>query len=153
MLRSVEGTAELMHLSRHFIALVLIPNIGNIDAIAASTSMAARGKMDLALTLALGSAVQVAICLMPVLVLLCWAMGLPLHLDLQVFETVVLMLAALVVNAVVRTAKSTYLEGILMLGGYLIISLAYTFHTTAQSHSDIDVWATCVCGGDCCQEA
>ena len=81
--------------------------------------------VDFALALGLGSAIQITLGVFPALVLLGWLVGQPLSLDLRVFETLVLFLSALVAGTVVSRARSTYLEGVLLLGAYAIVAMSY----------------------------
>ena len=70
---------------------------------------------------------------LPLLVLLCWAvLRLPLTVDLRSFEAAVLVLSTLVATAVVRRARSTYLEGVLLLGAYCIVAISYLFRSREE---------------------
>ena len=74
---------------------------------------------------------------LPLLVLLCWAvLRLPLTVDLRSFEAAVLVLSTLVATAVVRRARSTYLEGVLLLGAYCIVAITYLFRSREEVRAD-----------------
>lgn len=81
--------------------------------------------MDLAIGVAIGSSMQIALFVTPFLVVLGWIIGQPMTLHFQTFETVVFFLSVLVVNYLIQDGKSNYLEGCMCLGTYIIIALAF----------------------------
>ena len=83
--------------------------------------------MDLALGVALGSSIQIALCVLPVCVLAAWACGQPLSLDFGSFETILLIVAVLVVNSTIAEGSTTWLEGAMLVVSYVIIAVAYFF--------------------------
>jgi len=82
-------------------------------------------KDGLAIGVAIGSSLQIAIFVTPFLVILGWIMGQPMTLHFQSFETVVFFLSVLVVNYLIQDGKSNWLEGAMCLGTYIIIALAF----------------------------
>lgn len=68
--------------------------------------------------------------IVPILVLVCWIIDIPLSLDFHLFETIILLLSSLVVSNVVRQAESTYMEGVLLVASYLIIAVAFKYRGT-----------------------
>eukprot|EP00900_Chrysochromulina_parva_P011931 jgi/Chrpa1/20739/Chrysochromulina_OHIO_Genome00022463-RA len=86
--KAIEGAAAQLGVSPTFVALVLLPIVGNAAESYAAMSIAYRGRMDMALGTALGSALQLSLGIVPLLVLICWgfAPGLPLSLDFHPFE-------------------------------------------------------------------
>jgi len=141
--------------TRHFVALVIIPLVGNVDTLLAATKCALLGNTELALALGVGSAIQVAMGVLPLLVLLCWAvLRLPLTVDLRSFEAAVLVLSTLVATAVVRRARSTYLEGVLLLGAYCIVAISYLFRSREEDElaelAGEGPQLGCECDSPCC---
>jgi Ca2+:H+ antiporter len=86
---AVEGAAEGMGLTPAFVGFVIIPIIGNAAEHSTAVVMAFRLKMDLALAVAQGSSTQIALFVVPVMVLLGWLIGQPLDLDFGLFESAV----------------------------------------------------------------
>ena len=99
-----------------FIGLVLIPIVGNAAEHVTAVIVAYKGKMDLAINVAIGSSMQIALFVTPFLVILGWIIGQPMTLHFQGFETVVFFLSVLVVNYLIQDGKSNYLEGAMCLG-------------------------------------
>lgn len=79
--------------------------------------------MDLAIGVAIGSSMQIALLVTPFLVILGWILGEPMSLQFEIFETVVFFLAVLVTNYLISDGKSNYLEGAMLLGMYIIIGM------------------------------
>lgn len=122
---SIDSIVESSGISKTFIGLVLIPIVGNAAEHVTAVIVAYKDKMDLAINVAIGSSLQIALFVTPFLVLLGWAMGQPMSLQFQGFETVVFFLSVLVVNYLIQDGKSNYLEGAMCLGTYIIIALAF----------------------------
>jgi Ca2+:H+ antiporter len=113
---SIDAIVESAHISKTFVGLILIPIVGNAAEHVTAVVVAYKGKMDLAVNVAIGSSMQIALFVTPFLVLLGWAMGQPMTLHFQGFETVVFFLSVLVVNYLIQDGKSNYLEGCMCIG-------------------------------------
>lgn len=122
---SIDAIVETAHISKTFIGLVLLPIVGNAAEHVTAVIVAYKDKMDLAINVAIGSSMQIALFVTPFLVLLGWAMDRPMTLHFQTFETVVFFLSVLVVNYLIQDGKSNYLEGAMCIGTYIIIALAF----------------------------
>ncbi|KAI0996150.1 Vacuolar calcium ion transporter [Podosphaera aphanis] len=108
---SIDSIVESMHISKTFIGLILIPIVGNAAEHATAVVVALKDKMDLAMGVAIGSSLQIALLVTPSLVILGWIIGQPLSLHFETFETMVFFLSVLVVTYVIQDGKSNYLEG------------------------------------------
>ena len=73
--------------------------------------VAVRDKMDLAMGVAIGSSIQIALLVTPFLVMVGWAIGQPMSLHFETFETTAFAIAVIVVTYTVQDGKSNYLEG------------------------------------------
>lgn len=125
---ALEGFTEALGLSEFFVGLIIIPIVGNAAEHAAAVMFALRDKMDLAVTIALGSTVQVALLVAPVLVVLSFVIGKPMDLVLSNgLELATLVGAVLIGNSVARDGETNWLEGVMLLGVYLIVALAFFF--------------------------
>lgn len=111
-----------------FIGAVVIAIIGNVGEHTSAISMAVKKRMDLSLQISIGSATQIAMFVMPLLVL----MSLPLHhtMDLvfNIFELITIMLAVYVTKTVVEDGETHWLEGAQLLTAYIIIATAFFLH-------------------------
>ncbi|KAI1623803.1 Ca2+:H+ antiporter [Exophiala viscosa] len=122
---SIDAIVEKAHISKTFIGLILIPIVGNAAEHVTAVIVAWKNKMDLAIGVAVGSSLQIAIFVTPFLVILGWIMGKDMTLHFETFETVAFFLASFVVILLIQDGKSNYLEGLLCLGMYTIIGLAF----------------------------
>lgn len=108
---SIDSLVETAHISKTFVGLVLIPIVGNAAEHVTAIVVALKDKMDLAMGVAIGSSMQIALLVTPFLVILGWIIGQPMTLHFETFETVVFFLSVLVVTYVIQDGKSNYLEG------------------------------------------
>lgn len=144
---TLEVTAKAMHLTDLFIGLVLLPIIGNAAEHATAVVMAYKGKTDLALGVALGSSVQIALGVIPALVLIAWVFGSPLTLDFGAFEAIILLVTTLVATSTLDYS-ATWLDGLMLIGAYLVCAIVY-FYAKEVPYEFIRSRA-CICGEDCC---
>ncbi|KAJ0167686.1 Vacuolar calcium ion transporter [Colletotrichum tanaceti] len=126
LVESIDPIVETAHISKNFIGLILIPIVGNAAEHVTAVVVAIRNKMDLAMGVAIGSSIQIALLVTPFLVILGWAvLDKPMTLHFETFETVAFAFSVLVVTYTVQDGKSNYLEGAMLLGLYIIIALAF----------------------------
>lgn len=116
---SIEGIVEKTGMSKTFIGLVLIPIVGNAAEHVTAVVVSYKNKMDLAIGVAIGSSLQIALFVTPFLVILGWIMNVEMTLHFHIFETVSFFISALVVIFLIQDGKSNYLEGGLCLGMYV----------------------------------
>ncbi|KAG9287143.1 hypothetical protein G9A89_001037 [Geosiphon pyriformis] len=125
---SIEGIVESSGLSKTFVGLILLPIVGNAAEHVTAVSVAMKNKMDLAIGVAAGSSMQIALFVTPFLVTLGWVIHQPMTLFFDVFETVILFISVLITNYLIQDGKSNWLEGVLLLSTYAIIGLAFFFY-------------------------
>ena len=122
---SIDPIVVSFGVSKTFIGLILLPLVSNAAEHVTACVVAYKNKMDLAISVALGSSLQIALFVTPLLVILGWIIDQPMTLHFDTFETVVFFLSVLVVNYLVHDGKSNYLEGCMCIGTYFIIALAF----------------------------
>ncbi|KAJ5037162.1 uncharacterized protein L3040_007342 [Drepanopeziza brunnea f. sp. 'multigermtubi'] len=121
-----------------FIGLIILPIVSNAaEHFTAVTVALRRNKMDLAIGVAVGSSIQIALFVTPFVVLLGWCMGQDMSLYFSLFETVSLAAAAFIVNFLVLDGRSNYLEGVLLMAAYAIIAVAAFFYPNADHQSSL----------------
>lgn len=139
---SIDDIVDSGAISKAFIGLILIPIVGNAAEHVTAVVVAVRNKMDLAMGVAIGSSIQIALLVTPFLVIVGWIIGQPMSLhfetckpkpwtcppeytDNYLVETVAFAVSVLVVTYIVQDGKSNYLEGAMLLGLYIIIAVAF----------------------------
>lgn len=123
---SIDSIVEKTGMSKTFIGLVLIPIVGNAAEHVTAVVVAYKDKMDLAIGVAIGSSLQIALFVTPFLVILGWIMDVDMTLHFQTFETVAFFISQLVVTLLIQDGKSNYLEGGMCLGMYVLYIFALT---------------------------
>jgi Ca2+:H+ antiporter len=110
-----------------FLGVIVVAVIGNAAEHSTAVLMAMKNKMDLAINIAVGSSIQVALFVAPVLVFLSYAFGNPMDLRFTPFEVLAVAMAVGVVNLVAQDGESHWMEGVLLLAVYLVIGIAFYF--------------------------
>ena len=108
---SIDALVAKVNVSKTFVGLILLPIVGNAAEHVTAIVVALKDKMDLAIGVAVGSSMQIALLVTPFLVVMGWIIGQPMTLHFETFETVVFFLSVLVVSYVLADGKSNYLEG------------------------------------------
>ncbi|KAF2838674.1 calcium/proton exchanger [Patellaria atrata CBS 101060] len=122
-------TGEGGGISETFVGLILIPIVGNAAEHATAVTVAIKDKMDLAIGVAVGSSMQIALLVLPFTVILGWIMGTEcMSLYFDGFQIAVLFVAVLLVNYLIQDGKSHWLEGVLLIATYIIIAIAAYFY-------------------------
>lgn len=129
---TLEEATEQLGFSALFTGVIVLPVIGNAAEHATAVTVAIKNKMDLSLTVAVGSSLQIALFVAPVLVLAGWLMGQPMDLDFNPFELVAVGVAVLIANSISSDGKSNWLEGTLLLAAYIVLGLAFYFHPVIE---------------------
>lgn len=120
-------------LSKSFIALILIPIIGNAAEHVTSIFVAMNDKMDLALNISIGSSIQIALFCTPLLVIIGWIIDQPMTLQFTILETITLFISIFLNGYLIGDGESNWLEGVLGVALYLIISVAFFFYPDTPS--------------------
>jgi Ca2+:H+ antiporter len=125
---SISDAAKSIGLSEFFIGVIVVAIVGNAAEHWVAVYVAHRNKMDLAVNIAVGSAAQIALFAIPVLVLLSFFIGdFPMPLVLNGFELGGIILAVLIAIHVTNEGESTWFEGFQLLAVYLILAMAFAF--------------------------
>lgn len=128
LIGNLEAATKSMGLSEFFVGIIVIPLVGNAAEHLAAVSFAAKGKMDLVVQIAVGSSLQIALLVAPILVVWSWAVGRPFDLVFHnPLELAGLAAAIIITNSVVRDGETHWLEGAMLLGVYLLLSFAFFY--------------------------
>jgi Ca2+:H+ antiporter len=132
---AIEPTAHELGLSNVFVGVFVVAILGNAAEHATAVSAALKDRMDLSLSIAIGSSVQVALFVAPVLVLASLVIG-PMPLDLAFPAGLVLMvfLSVLIASQISGDGRSDWLKGAQLLAVYLVLGLTYFFMPGLSSH-------------------
>jgi Ca2+:H+ antiporter len=124
---SVEHAATALGLTEVFVGVILVAIVGNAAEHSTAVLVAMRGKMDLAVHIAIGSSLQIALFVAPVLLCASHLFGTPMDLVFTPFEVFSVVLAVLAVNHIASDGECNWMEGVQLLAVYLILGLAFYF--------------------------
>ncbi|KZV53424.1 vacuolar cation/proton exchanger 3-like [Dorcoceras hygrometricum] len=122
---SIEVTSDAWGLSVSFISVILLPIVGNAAEHAGAIIFAFKNKLDISIGLALGSATQIAMFVIPLSVLMSWIMGMDMDLDLNPLETSCLAMSILVTAFTLQDGKSHYLKGLVLVLCYVVMGACF----------------------------
>jgi Ca2+:H+ antiporter len=124
---SVEQAAHAWGMSSVFVGVIVVAIVGNAAEHSTAVLVALKNKMDLAVSIAVGSGIQVALFVAPVLVFASMAMGHehPLDLHFTPLEIVAVAASILILALVAQDGESHWLEGVMLLAVYAILALAF----------------------------
>jgi Ca2+:H+ antiporter len=127
LVHAVGEAGESFGMSKVFMGVVVIAVVGNAAEHSTAVLMAMKGKMDLALGIAMGSSMQIALFVAPLLVLAGHLMGTPLGLEFTVLEVVAIFLSVGAVTLLVLDGRTNWFEGVQLLAIYAILAVAFYF--------------------------
>jgi Ca2+:H+ antiporter len=123
---ALKPAIEALGISQAFAGLVLVAIAGNAVENVVGIRLAAEGKADLAVSVVLNSALQVAVALIPILVLISFAIGTaPFTLAIPPILAVALFLSVLVVTVVTVDGRADVVDGAALVGLYVIIAAIF----------------------------
>jgi Ca2+:H+ antiporter len=124
---SLEAVLEEFPITELFLGVILLPVIGNAAEHATAVTVAMKNKMDLSLSVAMGSTLQIALFVAPVLVLVGAALHQPMDFQFGLIELVAVGVSVWLANSVSSDGQSNWLEGLLLLATYVILAIAVFF--------------------------
>jgi Ca2+:H+ antiporter len=127
LVHAVSAAGESLGLGKVFMGVVVVAVVGNAAEHSTAVVVAAKGKMDLALGIAMGSSMQIALFVAPLLVIVGHLSGHPLGLEFTVMEVVAVFLAVSAVSLLVHDGKTNWFEGVQLLAIYLILAFAFYY--------------------------
>ena len=127
LVHAVAAAGESIGLGKVFMGVIVVAIVGNAAEHSTAVFVAMKGKMDLALGIAMGSSMQIALFVAPVLVIAGHFMGRPLGLEFTILEVVAVMLSVAAVALLIHDGKTNWFEGLQLLAIYTILAIAFYF--------------------------
>ncbi|KAL6615373.1 hypothetical protein ACP70R_037643 [Stipagrostis hirtigluma subsp. patula] len=131
---TIEPASKSWGLSVSFISIILLPIVGNAAEHAGAIIFALKNKLDITLGVALGSATQISMFVVPLSVIVAWIAGIQMDLDFKLLETGSLFVAILVTAFTLQDGTSHYLKGILLLLCYIVIGACFFVTRQPSGH-------------------
>jgi Ca2+:H+ antiporter len=125
---SISDAAKTIGLSEFFIGVIVVAIVGNAAEHWVAVYVAHKNQMDLAVNIAVGSAAQIALFAIPLLVLLSFVIGdFPMPFVLNGFELAGVILAVIIAIHVTDEGETTWFEGLELLAVYVVLGLTFYF--------------------------
>jgi Ca2+:H+ antiporter len=125
----LQETSAHLGLSPLFMGVIVLALVGTISDLFASIAFARANQIEMVVSMCVGSALQIALVIAPVLVLVSWAIGHPMNLVFSSpLDLFAIATSTLLVRAVAADGETTWYEGFLLVGVYVLFALAYYFH-------------------------
>lgn len=124
LVSTIEVTATSLSMSKAFIGIIIIALVGGAPESVAAVAMARKNKLDLTMGIAMGSSIQIALFVTPVLILSSYALSpKPLNLVVGNAGVTLMLLSVIIFSMIVGDGKSHWFKGAQLLGVYLLIAL------------------------------
>ncbi|KAI3994392.1 hypothetical protein MKX01_012649 [Papaver californicum] len=122
---TIEATSSSWGLSVSFISIILLPIVGNAAEHAGAVIFAFKNKLDISLGVALGSATQISMFVVPLTVILAWTLGIEMDLDFNILETGCLGFSILITAFTLQDGTSHYMKGLVLMLCYIVIGACF----------------------------
>lgn len=130
LVSAIEPVVEHMGVSELFIGIIIVPLVGNVAEHIVGVQVALKNKMELSMAISLGSSMQIALFVAPVLVFISMLFGPEMTLFFTMFEVAVLAVSVMLATIISHDGESNWLEGAQLLAVYVIVALGF-FYTGA----------------------
>jgi Ca2+:H+ antiporter len=124
---ALEPAAHQLGLTQVFVGVILVALVGNAAEHSTAVMVAVKNKMDLAYGIAVGSSLQIALLVAPLLVFASYLFGTPLDLIFTPFEVAAVTISVLSVGLVAMDGESNWMEGVMLVGVYVMLAIAFFF--------------------------
>ena len=126
----LNATANALGLTKFFLGVIVLAVIGNAAEFVAAISFARQDKMTTVMGITVGSSIQVALLIAPLLVLISYIIGSPMNLVFaNPLELIAIAAVAFIVNAIALDGETTWFEGVMLIAVYVILGMAFLFVT------------------------
>ncbi|XP_061347146.1 vacuolar cation/proton exchanger 3-like [Gastrolobium bilobum] len=122
---TIEAASDSWGISVSFISIILLPIVGNAAEHAGSIIFAFKNKLDISLGVAMGSATQISMFVVPLSVVVAWVMGIRMDLDFNLLETGCLAFTIIVTAFTLQDGTSHYMKGVVLFLCYLVIAACF----------------------------
>lgn len=124
---AVEAARGALGFTEVFVGVIVVAIIGNAAEHSSAILMAMRNKMDLSLGIALGSSLQIALFVAPILIFASYLFGKPMNLEFTIPEVIAVFVSILIVQQICSDGESNWIEGLQLLSVYAILAILFFF--------------------------
>jgi Ca2+:H+ antiporter len=127
LVESIDGFVVSTGISRTFVGLVILPIVGNAVEHITAVTVAMKNKMDLAMGVAVGSCTQISLFVVPVTVLVGWALNRNMTLNFPKFEISLFIMSVIIVSICLSNPTGNWLLGSLLITTYIMVAVGFFF--------------------------
>lgn len=127
LIYNIKETVENYGLSQEFLGIILIPILGNAGENFSAIVCATKNKVNLSLEIAIGSSIQIALFVTPILMVLAYFIGVEMTLLFTGFQIIMALIAIVMAFIVFQDGKTYWFEGAILIAIYIIVTLAYYY--------------------------
>jgi Ca2+:H+ antiporter len=125
---ALEGTAKSLNLSPFFLGITVLAIVGNAAEYISAVYFARKNRIGLVMGITVGSSIQMALLIAPLLVIASFLMGKPMTLVFATpLELIAITAVAFAVNSIAQDGETNWFEGVLLLGVYIILAMAFYY--------------------------
>lgn len=124
---SIEAARQSLGLTQTFVGVIVVALVGNAAEHTTAVWAALKNKMDLSLNIAVGSSLQIALFVTPMLVFASYAFSRPMDLEFSLPEIVAMAVAIWIAQQISGDGESNWLEGVQLLSVYVIMAILFFF--------------------------
>ncbi|KAL9260477.1 Vacuolar cation/proton exchanger 3-like protein [Drosera capensis] len=136
VVETIEDASSTWGISVCFISIILLPIVGNAAEHAGAVIFAFKNKLDISLAVALGSAAQISMFVVPLCVIIAWIMGIKMDLNFNILETGSLALSIIITSFTLQDGTSHYMKGLVLLLCYIVIGACFFVVKTPLPNTD-----------------
>ncbi len=127
MVEAIEEATAAVGMTEFFVGIIVVAVVGNAAEHSSAVLLAMKNKMDIAVTIAIGSSTQIALFVAPVLVFASFLLGRPMSLVFNSFEIAAVAISVLILSVVTLDGESNWFEGLQLLAIYLVMAIVFFF--------------------------
>jgi Ca2+:H+ antiporter len=127
LVAQIEAATQALGMTKFFVGIIVVAVVGNAAEHSAAIFAARRNQMDLALTIAVGSSVQIALLVAPILVFASYLFGQPMSLIFNGFEIAAVILSVLAIEQIASDGETNWFEGVQLIAVYLVLAIAFFY--------------------------
>lgn len=124
---AVEGARETLGLTEVFVGVIIVAIIGNAAEHSSAILLAMRNKMDITIGIAVGSSLQIALLIAPLLIFASYLFGTPMDLEFTLPEVIAVAVSILIVEQISGDGESNWVEGVQLLSVYAVLAILFYF--------------------------
>ena len=124
---TIDNVRNSVGLTEVFVGVIVVAIVGNAAEHSTAILMAMKNKMDLTVGIAIGSSLQIALFVAPVLIFLSYLFGRPMDLEFTVPEVLAVVASVYILFQISEDGETNWIEGVQLLSVYLILGILFFF--------------------------